>query len=743
MQITKNIYKMDIRAKLLVYPLVDDKFYVKDLFEKYIYHPKKEKEAYYQDFIDDLLVKNVYPLLAKKNYISNLEEIRLLIEQYFPKELFISSNSTCHLYFDYLTELSKVFLTHRNGQISLKYWESNEYNEKENRILGPYRGIYKIAVWNSLNRTFTTDLLAILYLLDLGMEDEYSLKSFAAGINVSDTQLDKILSKGIAETHLHLNAAGSFDFTWQTLMSNQKVDDQVFLSTFKYDKEIKYFVKAMSIIRIVLAMFLKAKVNFKNGLTLSEFIKNHYIPHGVENFDICEFFHLIINGEKLSCRITEYELSEVVENLKLNLNLLPTSFISYDYVSRFGQNDIIYQLLGTFGEDNTVERVLLFRAIKYLKINGEIDNMFNDIFWQYIRIKNQIFQLHVQQNSINGLEYFVEYFGRATEVRVDDEEQRLNYLLNYQAQNPFLKKMEVRISVGRGKDDKEKKLSLARKLKSFFTAYLQLINEFEKNNKTSPSIGIIVHFIKSRIKFRDDGDIYETYGRKIKNYHNEMQALIELREEVNGLSNYIVGIDAAGEELVTEPWMFSKIFQQARDSKSQKLFYDHLGHNQIQNLGLTYHVGEDFRNLLTGLRWIDEVIEHFQYHAGDRIGHAVALGIDVNSWANENPVITLPRNEHLENLLWVWDLCIKGRCPIHIDIPNIEYEILKYAKTIYKKQDFNIYELHLAYKSKFNLFDFNVNSSEKNIKDPLLLEMFDRETLKKMKEPIQIKIEKK
>ena len=75
---------------------------------------------------------------------------------------------------------------------------------------------------------------------------------------------------------------------------------------------------------------------------------------------------------------------------------------------------------------------------------------------------------------------------------------------------------------------------------------------------------------------------------------------------------------------------------------------------RIPNIGFTYHVGEEFRHIMSGLRHISEVMEHFNYKAGDRLGHAIALGVDVDQWVRENEVITIPAMEHLENLLWLW-----------------------------------------------------------------------------------------
>jgi adenosine deaminase len=749
MRITNDLIKMDTRTKLLVLPLIDDKFYNLDPFKSYVISSKKDIEAEYQKFIDNILVNYVYPkLINSNNAIINLEEVRLLFQQYFPKNRFVNAVTPNEFYSEYFTEISRIFFTHRNGQISLKYWESNDHYMHETKILGPYRGIYKIAVWNSLNRTFTTDILAILYLLDLNMIEEYNLKSFIAGINVADTQLEKVLNKGIAETHLHLNAAGNFDFTWQTLMANKNVSDQVFRNSYESNIELKFQIKAMSIVRIILALFLEESKKDENP-SLSQYAIERYMPYGTEfEFSTINFLDWIANAEIISDRISESHLSIIIENLVLNLELFPIELNSNDFLTRFGQGDIIHKILLTFGEESTVERIFLFRSLKYLKFKGCNDELFQNIFWQYIRVKNKLFQLHIQQNSVKGLEHFVNYFGRATGIRIDDEKQRLGYLLNYQAQNKYLKKLEVRISVGSGNTVKNKKRSLARKLRYFFLAYIELIKEFELSNKSVPDIGIIIHFIKSRIKILDDKNIYEAYKKKVNNYYNEMLALVELREDIKGLSNYLVGIDAAGEELVTEPWIFSKIFRHARDSKSQNLFYKEHDYRNILNLGLTYHVGEDFRHLLSGLRWIDEVIEYFQYRAGDRLGHAVALGINVERWVGENPVITLPRMEHLENLLWIWDLCVRGRCPIHIDIPFLEHEIMTVARHIYTHTNgITIHDLLYNYKNKFFKFDKEKSPYLINLKDItywsrdiLSDSMFNEVIHKNMLEPIQIRL---
>lgn len=731
---------IDTRSILLVFPFTDTNFYKGDQFEIY----SKNFSIPFEVFIDDFLIKTVYPSMIKNYDVYHLEEIRLLVKQYFWKlKYHQKGTSISDYYLQHLSELAKVFLTHRNGQISLKYWESAENNGHESKLLGPYSGVYKIAIWNSLNRVFTTDLLAIIYLINHGMDEEYNLKSFSLGISIADTQLEQILNKGLAETHLHFNAAGNFDHSWQLLMSNKRVKDEVF-DSFYLDNDIIINIKSLSIIRIIMALYLNDSFNspsicFKQYLNSIDFNINNTVT-------LLDLFETMASGASLEGMVSTQELSMKFEELKFKLDLKSKDLKCNDINCNFGQQDVIHKLLMTYGEYNTVERVFLLKCIKYLYKYSENNTFFQKIFWQYIRLKNTLFQTHVQRNNVRGLEYFSNHFNRATGVRLENEVQRMNLLLNYQATNRYLRKLEIRMSVGKGKSIESKRKSLAEKIKHFFKAYLQLIKQCEFDNTNAPAIGIIIHFIKGKEKKTEN--LYDTYCYYIGNYYQEMYAILELRQQIEGLSDYLVGIDAAGEEMLCEPWVFSNIFKKARDSKSQRLFYDSKYNHIIQNLGLTYHVGEDFRHILTGLRWIDEVVEHFQYHAGDRLGHAIALGIIIDRWVSENPVIILPRIEHLENMLWIWEVLRKGRCTTITDIPFIEYEIINHAQEIIGNvNSITIQDLLYIYKSKFSILEYNYESNKvvPNYKvgkgKELLKKFFECDkTYQKMMEPIQIKL---
>jgi hypothetical protein len=68
---------------------------------------------------------------------------------------------------------------------------------------------------------------------------------------------------------------------------------------------------------------------------------------------------------------------------------------------------------------------------------------------------------------------------------------------------------------------------------------------------------------------------------------------------------------------------------------------------------LTVHAGEDFVHLLGSIRRVGEAVEYLRLGGGDRIGHAVSLGVDVSEWAARATGLAIPRGERLFDLLWV------------------------------------------------------------------------------------------
>lgn len=66
------------------------------------------------------------------------------------------------------------------------------------------------------------------------------------------------------------------------------------------------------------------------------------------------------------------------------------------------------------------------------------------------------------------------------------------------------------------------------------------------------------------------------------------------------------------------------------------------------------HAGEDYAHPLSGLRHLDETVQFCAMKEGDRLGHALALGVDAESWLARHGDALLPVDEHVDNLVWAW-----------------------------------------------------------------------------------------
>lgn len=131
-----------------------------------------------------------------------------------------------------------------------------------------------------------------------------------------------------------------------------------------------------------------------------------------------------------------------------------------------------------------------------------------------------------------------------------------------------------------------------------------------------PQLKLVAHFIKAPDVKPDDKIRHRRLRYKIWN-----QALVLAYLKKNG-STYmkdVVAIDAASSEFDTPPEVFAPVFRMLR-------------RNGFKHF--TYHAGEDFFHILSGLRAIFEAVEYNELKAGDRIGHATAAGISPEMWRN-------------------------------------------------------------------------------------------------------------
>jgi len=146
------------------------------------------------------------------------------------------------------------------------------------------------------------------------------------------------------------------------------------------------------------------------------------------------------------------------------------------------------------------------------------------------------------------------------------------------------------------------------------------------------------------------------------------------------------GIDVAGNENDLPIEVFAPTIRLLRAG----LFYpDHKEFTPQRKLHLSIHAGEDFSHLLTGLRTIDETVEFCDYQTNDRIGHALALGVNVKQWAKRQQRAYVPVSSHLDNLVWAHQYAIeviKTAPQFYAVLAILERKIARWSHHLFGKE---------------------------------------------------------
>lgn len=132
-------------------------------------------------------------------------------------------------------------------------------------------------------------------------------------------------------------------------------------------------------------------------------------------------------------------------------------------------------------------------------------------------------------------------------------------------------------------------------------------------------------------------------------------AIAGAMEQYDYLCARIRGIDACNVEIGCRPETFATEFRFLRNFIPLASLFNIPGTRRLlPKLSVTYHAGEDSLGLASGLRAIDEAILYLEMRRGDRIGHAVALGLDPEDFfAQKQYRIIEPKQDHLDDLVWL------------------------------------------------------------------------------------------
>ena len=287
------------------------------------------------------------------------------------------------------------------------------------------------------------------------------------------------------------------------------------------------------------------------------------------------------------------------------------------------------------------ERWFLYNTLKriFATNNANITNA----FYRYVLAKSLLRSYFIQINNNIGFANFQRYqnvksmllspqygYSRLLKSLPLWEARTYNYVKVFETRvtpdDPKGRSVARTISNARERLGKEKEA-----ITSFFKDRLTETGLLPGSD--SPEVkdwSLIFHFIKQKTG-TDSTQSRDTALRE------KLERQSKMLKSLDGMLT-APAVDAASSELAARPEVFSQAFR----------FLRYYGYK------VTFHAGEDFYDISDGLRAIDEAIHLLKLKASDRLGHALALGIDARQYyVRRHNYIALPKQWMLDNVVWI------------------------------------------------------------------------------------------
>ena len=509
--------------------------------------------------------------------------------------------------------------------------------------------------WHTLTTKLGEDLFTTSFIAAHGVNlqnEERNVFDWAAYLTHDCKEVNAIIDRGMSDLHMHLNGSSwNFDISWLCIMNHvgemQKMfDDSLNMQKFEEsDNKLYDKMKRAAAIRLYLAGVVGC---ISPVITFAQLLD-------IFNQDIS-------NKEKEDNNLPETKLS--LQNI---LNKCRGEEGELDYIrnskdiSPWEENEIIAS-----------ERKFMYKVYVQIYKEGDDERQKSQIatlFYAYLTYKVAFRSYLLQLNDRVGFANFSFYEKRKMDFILPQYEQ----LVYKAALKGFLEKnpgnrIEARIA--------------PQNTVSKIEAQINKVITVPELEPYKDRFHFIFHFIKERDQ--SDSGKYRHYALR-KKYKEQAMAIYNFRRNLKGpieqqrLIGTVVGLDAASSELFCRPEVLAQAFRFLREHDCGENEYT----ERPTDLQITYHVGEDYMDIADGLRAIEEALIFLNLGTGDRLGHALALGVNVREYyAKRYHTICASKHVLLDNFAWLYHQCVrlKGYTPLS-----------GYLQTMYSRYFIDIY----------------------------------------------------
>lgn len=547
--------------------------------------------------------------------------------------------------------------------------------------------------WREISLPLGQEIFVCAYLADRDIYWRERRRSFSwLPILMSDNRrILAVLKKGIAENHFHLKGSSRiFEVSWICLMNHiigrredfQRIGRELQRNgghERNFGLSLYRKCQRAALYRLYLFSVLRGDYQLRDELApwlveerlavhlgdLQNAINRAQIRHGSRIFSTFQGW----NG-----------LSEEADS-----EVLDYAFLREIY----DENQSSYRILAG-------ERWFLYECFRAC-LNEEFLDYQQNIFYRYLKLRTAFRQEMVQVNKEVGFKNFSEYQDRK-EIFIERQPfhgYRREFLLmatRGQLDRPYLRSLEMRLTPG------ESSRGIHRVLREYQS--MATSRNVPEDGRTR----YVMHFPK-----RADGDggilagwIPAAMRNEVCRAQNRNRAMALRRAlETCGFSlrRRIVGIDACANEIGCRPETFGQIFRYLRSVNFGAdgdgwIYREDRMEIPAHQLCLTYHVGEDFLDIVDGLRAIDEALLFCGLDRGSRIGHGLALGIEpTDYYAGKAFRLVLPKQELMDDIAWL--LCVADENGCAVD-GCLRTELLRHFQALFQDVYRNYYLIYVG-----------------------------------------------
>lgn len=581
--------------------------------------------------------------------------------------------------------------------------------------------------WRDMAVTLEEDVFITAFLAQKDILGGYERRRFfwPPVIGHNNQELNRLMERGVVENHFHLKgSAPTFHLSWISMMND--VINPAFKRNFeafeeyRLDPKVAYQIKNIedtlyiaylkaALIRFFLFLCLQNDfVTLKSKYVQKEKVMPYVLAEQKEKFlneiigdyiEVDKIYSYVCHEDfvMFKQRLFRRDVEDFLSDTSLLLDYLSdlNKIIvekRYEYAPKqldymLCENMLINNPDRNLNEIISGERWFLYTIFKKIYAGDEFEGNLN-LFYAYLLIKQSIRAEMIQANNNVGFNNFLLYQNRKEDF-IDGtkfEKPYLKMAVRDTILNQHIVKLEARIT------PKDTSIDIYKTIKKLDNSILGEIGDNEEDRQNYYDLKnkyfYVLHFIK---EVDDVWEKYEDYGLECRHYRKrrqvkkQAQALFKARETYPEVAERIKGIDAASEEIVCRPEVFAQAFRYLKNNSVVCMDYHNNIEKRFQDLAVTYHVGEDFLDIADGLRSIDEAISFLNLRCGDRLGHALALGVDVDEWyESKSNRILISQMDYLDSLVWLYSKIRK----YHIEdcedtIRYIEKRYNEYFRIVY------------------------------------------------------------